>query len=972
MTSTRLATACLLVLALAACGGGGGTAQPGAQAFTSQPPGGSASRGGAVDAGTSGAPSTATPGTSADATAGSGGSTASRAVAEADVYARAGDLLYVLNGYRGLQVIDLADPGHPRLVGRLPLAGTPVDLYLRGATAYLLVSDAFAFLPLADGTARPERTSRIVAVDVSRPAAPAVTGELDVEGQVETSRLVGDVLYVVSRRWGWYGWAGPAAGVVVGAPGSSGSAGSGTAAGGASPLTPPADGADAVLVASVDLADPAHPRAVGSLAFSSTGWEVHADVTSSRITLAFGGWQAGAPGDGLATWFVPVDCADPKGAITAGTPFPAVGLVRDRWSMGLDEATGIFRAVLATGWNAGAALRTWKAPTPATATPLATLEVPVAEALTAARLDGPRVYLVTARITDPLWVVDAADPAKPRLAGQLAMPGQLDYIEPRGDRLLALGHTGEAGVSWQLAASLLDVADLAAPRLLSRATFGGSWGWTGASIDDQRKAFLVFDPPPASIGLVLVPVQGWDAATWTYAGGTQLIDWAGDALTLRGFLSHPGAPKRAFPLDAAGTRLAALSDQALQVVDASDRGAPRELSRLDLARPVQAVEILPGALVELSGDWTRGDTELVVTPLRDPDTAAPLARVHVPAPLARSYRVGSVIWLLATDWASGKGWLQAVDFADPLHPVKRGTLSLSAADSDTARGGWWGWGSEAALLGTVLAVHRISWPTCVKAPCDPLDELRLYDLSDPAAPRLASTTGVPGSAWSWGLLASGRYLWLTHFEWGPAQVGVTDGTAWGRYYLDRLDVTDPAHPVLLQKVNVPGVLTWAGEDGKTLVTLETSWRGTAPSSAIHKLELTADGGARLVATTLLAGYPSGAVVSGGHAYVATTDWSAATPGVHLLTIDLGTMLAASDEVVEASWAWAATAAGGKLFLQAGWQDQGVLVFGLGDPARPAFEKFVRTDGWVQQIAVGGGVAYLPSGVYGVPMIELTP
>jgi len=171
---------------------------------------------------------------------------------------------------------------------------------------------------------------------------------------------------------------------------------------------------------------------------------------------------------------------------------------------------------------------------------------------------------------------------------------------------------------------------------------------------------------------------------------------------------------------------------------------------------------------------------------------------------------------------------------------------------------------------------------------------------------------------------------------------------------------------------VPGVLTWAGEDGKTLVTLETSWRGTYPSSAIHKLELTADGGARLVATTLLAGYPSGAVVSGGHAYVATTDWSAATPGVHLLTIDLGTMLAASDEVVEASWAWAATAAGGKLFLQAGWQDQGVLVFGLGDPARPAFEKFVRTDGWVQQIAVGGGVAYLPSGVYGVPMIELTP
>ena len=337
------------------------------------------------------------------------------------------------------------------------------------------------------------------------------------------------------------------------------------------------------------------------------------------------------------------------------------------------------------------------------------------------------------------------------MTGHLQMPGQLDFIEPRGDRLLALGHTSEAGVSWQLAASLIDVADPAAPRLLSRVTFGGQYGWTGASTDDLRKAFLIFDPPPASFGLVLVPAQGWDAATWTYLGGTQLIDYQRDALTLRGLLAHPGAPKRAFPLDAGGRRLAAFSDQALQVIDASDRAAPAELARLDLARPVQAVAPLATALVELCGDWSRGDTELVVTPLREPDAPTPLASLKLPAPQARMFPVGDVVWVLATDYRTGGGWLQAVDFADPLHPVVRGKLPVGQGDSAVSDGGWWGWGGEAVLTGSVLALHHLRWIACVTAPCYPVDELKLYDLSDPDQPRLASTLTIPGSAWSWGL-----------------------------------------------------------------------------------------------------------------------------------------------------------------------------------------------------------------------------
>jgi hypothetical protein len=89
---------------------------------------------------------------------------------------------------------------------------------------------------------------------------------------------------------------------------------------------------------------------------------------------------------------------------------------------------------------------------------------------------------------------------------------------------------------------------------------------------------------------------------------------------------------------------------------------------------------------------------------------------------------------------------------------------------------------------------------------------------------------------------------------------------------------------------------------------------------LHGLELTSDGKARLRGTAALAGYPSGAVRQGGSAWAVTSDWTG-----------------------------------------------GTTVTGLA-----AFEQFARTQGWVQDIVVGPGVAYLPSGPHGVPMVELEP
>ncbi len=58
------------------------------------------------------------------------------------------------------------------------------------------------------------------------------------------------------------------------------------------------------------------------------------------------------------------------------------------------------------------------------------------ERLYAARFVSNRAYLVTFRLTDPLYVLDLADQEKPRIAGELEIEGYSDYLHPINDSLI--------------------------------------------------------------------------------------------------------------------------------------------------------------------------------------------------------------------------------------------------------------------------------------------------------------------------------------------------------------------------------------------------------------------------------------------------------------------------------------------------------------------------------------------------------
>lgn len=104
------------------------------------------------------------------------------------------------------------------------------------------------------------------------------------------------------------------------------------------------------------------------------------------------------------------------------------------------------------------------------------------EQLYASRFMGNRGYLVTYRLTDPLYVLDLSNPTDPKVAGELQVSGYSDYLFPLSENLLlgvgkdavSDGSGGDGRFAWYqgVKVSLIDVTDPAAPREAARTVIG--------------------------------------------------------------------------------------------------------------------------------------------------------------------------------------------------------------------------------------------------------------------------------------------------------------------------------------------------------------------------------------------------------------------------------------------------------------------------------------------------------------------
>ncbi|MGZ8940608.1 MAG: beta-propeller domain-containing protein, partial [Limisphaerales bacterium] len=378
------------------------------------------------------------------------GGDSQRSVVESDIWKLDGDTLFFFNQYRGLQVMDVSNPDAPEVSGTYDLPGAGEQMYvINGTNVVLLARDNCAWY----GS---DSSSRIVLLQV-RNGEPHLVKELPVPGQIAESRLVGSALYVVAnsyqRRtvpatdirpayevWDW--------------------------------------GSDIV---SFDLSD------LSTAEEKSRQWvRGYGNVIMATDKYLFVAQQNydSVPYTSTIHSF---DISAPTGTFAKLASFQAGGMVNDKFKMHVIDDDHFVVVVQIENWRVNQRsthVRTFSFENPQAPRLLADLKIIENETLFATRFDGDRLYAVTFFRIDPLWIIDLSNPSAPKKLGELEIPGWSTFLQPLGDRLLAIGLDVTNGYS-RTVVQLFDVADPADPTLMSKVFIGDQWSGSEANWDEK-------------------------------------------------------------------------------------------------------------------------------------------------------------------------------------------------------------------------------------------------------------------------------------------------------------------------------------------------------------------------------------------------------------------------------------------------------------------------------------------------------
>ena len=497
---------------------------------------------------------------------------------ESDIWKFVGERLYYFNQYRGLQVIDIHDPSQPVKLGtlRLPAVGDQIQV-LDADGKYLAL-----FVRSSGGGWQ----SQIKIIAISEAGEPSLAKEINLDGQLGETRMIGSRLYVMISG-SWYD----------------------------------NNKLSTLRLQGFDLTDPAKPVDLGFA--SGTGYQPVLQDAGRYLLVATDDYNQHAivhaidiSGDGHPKLVKAVKL---------------IGYMHDQFKMGVVDHAVVGVSQIQTQWVYGPStsvttgshvevhyqytiypaktyVETFSLDDDSTA-PLAQLYLDDAEGenLYAARFDNHRLYVVTygvrqkgpktfdvnysyniRRPCDPLYIIDLTDPAKPLIRGQLEIPGYSTFIECQGDRLLSVGRDNN-----NVAASLFDVSDPDSPSLLSRVYPGsqnGCYSWSESETEhravtwlrDQQKFF--------------VPYQSWTGSG--YQSATQEVDYTNEKLTLGDTLSTVGTARRGtsvngYLLTISGRELVAAKDSA------TGSGSAKPVATLTLAWPVDRIVAVGDYLIEI-------------------------------------------------------------------------------------------------------------------------------------------------------------------------------------------------------------------------------------------------------------------------------------------------------------------------------------------------------------------------------------
>ncbi len=741
--------------------------------------------------------------------------TPTREVTESDIWRLDGDTLYFFNQYRGLQVIDVANPDAAVLRGTLNLPAAGEQMYLLSANHVALLTQGQCS---GYSSAGDEGQVLIVAVN---DGIPSLATNFPVSGSITESRMVGTALYIASQT------------------------------------TRQATTADGTTwewgteIVSLDVSEPEAPVLRSKLWFAGYGNVIHAtDTYLFAVTQDPAQWQR--------AHVQIIDITAPDGTMRAYATLTPAGRVADKFK--LDWTDGVFSVISEVSDSPRVTkLETFRLPDPRTVPPFAYLklgevELGHGERLFATRFDYPRAYVVTFLQIDPLWVVDLSDPSRPKVSGELQVPGWSTYIQPRGEQLVAVGvETNRTTVS------LFDVADPTHPTLLSRAQLGSQYSYSEANQDE--KAFTVLE----DAGLILLPVQGY--TTNGYEAWVQLLDLGPDSLTVRGRIEHDFTPRRA---TLHRDRVLSLSGIELLSVDATDRDQPQLTGQLDLAWPINRVLLAGDFLIEVTtgSGWNSQDQPgLRVASVLSPDMVLALIQFSN-APIVGATIQGNRLYLAQADSLSGAVILNDGTNAPPTNQLWLTVVDLSSLPALSVLGetvvsttplGWYseltplwlkpdllvwvGGGSDYYWWGPWNAVP-LGWPIGIGGWYWPYRQpggggrLFAFDVSGGGSPAWLSEVDLTTNGWwsfSQPFAADGR-VYLSHQSFvelvttndagglatppdSPFGCIVGWPTPYQRSFLDVVDYADAAHPTVRPPVSLPGTLQGISHGGALLYTI---------------------------------------------------------------------------------------------------------------------------------------------------------
>jgi uncharacterized secreted protein with C-terminal beta-propeller domain len=761
---------------------------------------------------------------------------ADRAISEADILQLSGDRLYALSRYSGLTVIDASNPSRLRVEGVYRSAAEPFEMYVEDGLVYAMFNGWYTYSCDDAGFCTWQTEARVQAIDARNPQNIQVLADLEVPGYIADSRRVGDIMYLATEQWGSC-WG--------------------------------CEAESNTTITSFNVSNPARFEQLDQLRLPSAGdygGSRSISVTNQRIYIGGYDYDADVDYTLMPGTIRVVDISDPGGALEQGASFAIAGPIQSRWQM--DEFDGVFRVISQPGGWGGErppVVQTFTVNSSTEIVPAGSLTIELPrprEVLQSVRFDGTRAYAITAEQQDPLFTFDLSNPAAPLQLGELEMPGWVYHMEPRGNRIYALGNDPQHP-DGSLHVSLFDVTDLRNPILLSRVAFGGDWGSFAEGQNQIHKAFNILPEQ----GLILVPFSGgsYDEATceYDYGSGIQLVDFTDTTLTRRGVAPQVGAARRAL---LHRDHLFGIGDNAVQTFDISNRDAPVETGQLDVARNVSTVRVLGDHLLRFGSDWMTNQTILDMTPVSQASSAEPQAEIDLSELFGADQWScnGSAYWggqvFTRGDYAyvprysysydrGGMGGSQQqltfyiVDLSDRSAPRVAGSFAVDPASSHGDPNSYsYITGviqtDDALLVGRSVGNYGYNYNTGAITSY-PRFYYDVLELSDPEAPTVASRFEVPAEAasYGWGRWAVAGCMLDMGWGWygGGESAQLTDGNlvvsqhaepvpgtngSQVKYYLDRIDVSDPYAPQMLPKVNIPGTAIRFDGDTGTLVTID--------------------------------------------------------------------------------------------------------------------------------------------------------